>query len=173
MNDKTRIAGVADQRQRHALHMSRLRGLTFELSRERRCGAWPARRMMTVSASRAKCHAGASRLQRRVRPQELRANRSIGAPARTPRTRCPRVLRLLAVLWLSKVHCLLPYRAARAPGQCDVPRGAQLKEQDDHSLCVVRKVLRRNQCARRSAPRTACQCCAVGVRHQRAFLSRR
>jgi len=42
--------------------------LTFELRRERRDGTWPARRMIRMSASRAKCHAGASRLQRRVRP---------------------------------------------------------------------------------------------------------
>ena len=45
------------------------RGLTFELRRERRCGAWPAGRMMDHSGKRAKCHAGASRLQRRVRRQ--------------------------------------------------------------------------------------------------------
>lgn len=44
-------------------------GLTFELSRERRCGAWPARPKMSEAASRAKCHAGASRLERRVRPR--------------------------------------------------------------------------------------------------------
>ena len=43
------------------------RRLTFELSRERRYGAWPAGRMMDHSGKRAKCHAGASRLQRRVR----------------------------------------------------------------------------------------------------------
>jgi hypothetical protein len=43
-------------------------GLTFELSGECRHGAWPARRMMYHSASRAKCYAGASLLQRRVRP---------------------------------------------------------------------------------------------------------
>jgi len=41
--------------------------LTFELRRERRDGAWPARPMIRTTASRAKCHAGASRLQRRVR----------------------------------------------------------------------------------------------------------
>ncbi len=41
--------------------------LTFELRRERRYGAWPARRMIRTTGSRAKCHAGASRLQRRVR----------------------------------------------------------------------------------------------------------
>jgi hypothetical protein len=41
--------------------------LTFELSGERRYSAWPARRMMAVSASRAKCYAGAIPLQRRVR----------------------------------------------------------------------------------------------------------
>jgi len=41
--------------------------LTFELSRPHRYGAWPARRMMTVSALRAKCHAGVGRLERRVR----------------------------------------------------------------------------------------------------------
>ena len=32
--------------------------LTFELRGRSRNGAWPARRMMTVSASRAKCQAG-------------------------------------------------------------------------------------------------------------------
>ena len=48
-----------------------MRCLTFELRRERRCGAWPAGRMMNHSGRRAKCHAGASRLQRRVRPHCL------------------------------------------------------------------------------------------------------
>jgi hypothetical protein len=48
-------------------HTTLKQSLTFELSREHRCGAWPASRMMTASASRAKCHAGASRLERRVR----------------------------------------------------------------------------------------------------------
>jgi len=43
--------------------------LTFELSGERRDSAWPARRMMDYSASRAKCYACASPLQRRVRPR--------------------------------------------------------------------------------------------------------
>lgn len=33
-------------------------GLTFELKGRNRNGAWPAMRMMTASASRAKCHAG-------------------------------------------------------------------------------------------------------------------
>ncbi len=46
-----------------------MRGLTFEPRGEPRCGAWPAGRMMTHSGNRAKCQAGASRLQRRVRPQ--------------------------------------------------------------------------------------------------------
>jgi hypothetical protein len=41
-------------------------GLTFELSGPET--AWPARRMMTASVSRAKCHSGASPLERRVRP---------------------------------------------------------------------------------------------------------
>jgi hypothetical protein len=40
--------------------------LMFELSWERRYGAWPAKRMMNHTASRAKRHAGASRLERRV-----------------------------------------------------------------------------------------------------------
>lgn len=48
--------------------MSSLCRLTFELSRERRYGAWPAERMMNQSGKRAKRHAGASRLERRVRP---------------------------------------------------------------------------------------------------------
>ena len=51
-----------------------LRRLTFELRRERRCGAWPAGRMMNHSGRRAKCHAGASRLERRVRPHCLPLN---------------------------------------------------------------------------------------------------
>ena len=46
--------------------------LTFELRRERRCGAWPAGRMMNQTGKRAKCHAGASRLERRVRPHCVR-----------------------------------------------------------------------------------------------------
>jgi len=48
-------------------------GLTFELRRERRDGAWPARPMIRTTGSRAKCHAGASRLQRRVRRHCARA----------------------------------------------------------------------------------------------------
>ena len=44
-----------------------MRGLTFELGGETRCGAWPTGRMMDHSGKRAKCQAGASRLQRRVR----------------------------------------------------------------------------------------------------------
>ncbi len=46
--------------------------LAFELRRERRYGAWPAGWMMYNSRMRAKCHAGAGRLQRLVRHQ--RAN---------------------------------------------------------------------------------------------------
>jgi hypothetical protein len=46
--------------------------LTFELSGPRRIGAWPARCMMTASASRAKCQAGGGPLERRVRPQSGR-----------------------------------------------------------------------------------------------------
>src|SRR3990167_5020206 len=43
--------------------------LTFELRGRNRDGAWPAKRMMTASASRAKCHAGGGPwLERRVRP---------------------------------------------------------------------------------------------------------
>ncbi len=42
--------------------------LTFELRGRNRCGAWPARRMIRTSASRAKCHAGGGPwLERRVR----------------------------------------------------------------------------------------------------------
>jgi hypothetical protein len=42
--------------------------LTFELRGERRHGAWPAGRMLYHTGRRAKCHAGASPLERRVRP---------------------------------------------------------------------------------------------------------
>jgi hypothetical protein len=54
-------------RQRWSGPNSRMRGLTFELSGPRRVGAWPARCMMTASASRAKCQAGGGPLERRVR----------------------------------------------------------------------------------------------------------
>jgi hypothetical protein len=43
-------------------------GLTFELSGRHRIGAWPAKRMMTLAGSRAKCQAGGGPLERRVRP---------------------------------------------------------------------------------------------------------
>src|SRR5438552_10596989 len=46
-----------------------LRGLTLELRRDRRCCAWPARRMMYQGASRAKRNAVGPRLERRVRPR--------------------------------------------------------------------------------------------------------
>ena len=48
-----------------------IRGLTFELRGERRRGAWPAGRMMYHTGRRAKCHAGASPLERRVRPHRV------------------------------------------------------------------------------------------------------
>jgi hypothetical protein len=44
-----------------------LRGLTFELRRDRRCCAWPAKRIMYQGASRAKCNAVGPRLERGVR----------------------------------------------------------------------------------------------------------
>lgn len=52
-------------------HCDCLCGLAFELGRERRCAAWTARRKIRTSATWSKCHAGASRLQRRVRPHWL------------------------------------------------------------------------------------------------------
>src|SRR5438034_1930719 len=42
-------------------------GLTFELRRDRRYCAWPARRIMNQGASRAKCNAVGPRLERGVR----------------------------------------------------------------------------------------------------------
>ena len=47
-----------DWKRRKDLAQNCLRRLTFELRGRNRDGAWPARRMMTASASRAKCHAG-------------------------------------------------------------------------------------------------------------------
>ena len=41
--------------------------LTFELSGPHRIGARPAKRMMTLAVSRAKCQAGGGPLERRVR----------------------------------------------------------------------------------------------------------
>jgi hypothetical protein len=57
-------------------------GLTFELSGPRRSGAWPARRMMTVSATRAKRYAGVSPLQRGVSRRCQKAPRS-GLPCQS------------------------------------------------------------------------------------------
>ena len=44
-------------------------GLTFELSGGHWQGAWEAERKMTLAASRSKCPAGGSLLERRVRHQ--------------------------------------------------------------------------------------------------------
>ncbi len=66
-------------------------GLTFELMGVRRCGAWPARRMMTASASRAKCHAGARPLERRVRPHLAAAHLGLQRHSSGPRLRMPAV----------------------------------------------------------------------------------
>ena len=68
------LGGLGHGREADECKVLRLCALTFELRRERRDGAWPARRMIRPSASRAKCHAGASRLQRRVRPRALDMN---------------------------------------------------------------------------------------------------
>jgi hypothetical protein len=54
--------------------------LTFEVRGRSRDGAWPAKRMMTASASRAKCHAGGGPLDRGVRPHcVLRLGACVGA----------------------------------------------------------------------------------------------
>jgi len=49
-------------------------GLTFELSGGCRRGAWAARRMMTLAASRPKCLAGGRPLERTVRPHRAPAS---------------------------------------------------------------------------------------------------
>jgi hypothetical protein len=49
------------------------RCLTFELRRDRRYCAWPARRIMNQGASRAKCNAVGPRLERRVRQRREHA----------------------------------------------------------------------------------------------------
>lgn len=48
-------------------------GLTFELSRPWRHGALAAKRMINMTGSRPRCHAGAGRLERRVRPHSVTA----------------------------------------------------------------------------------------------------
>lgn len=52
-----------------------LRGLTFEVTRARRWGAWPARCMMNQGASRAKCPAAGPRVDRGVRRRWCKAGR--------------------------------------------------------------------------------------------------
>ncbi len=61
------ISGLeaADRRRDCSLE---IRGLTFELRRPLRIGAWAARRMMDHNVSRPKCQAVEGRLERRVRP---------------------------------------------------------------------------------------------------------
>jgi hypothetical protein len=65
-------AGMGKPRRRRTAELNarcKRRRLTFELRGRSRRGAWPAKRMMTASASRAKCHAGGGPwLERRVRP---------------------------------------------------------------------------------------------------------
>ena len=55
------------RKKREAFDWGVVRGLTFELSGRHRVGAWPAKRMMTLAGSRAKCQAGGGPLERRVR----------------------------------------------------------------------------------------------------------
>src|SRR5438876_5281546 len=68
------------------LHGLPLRCLTFELRRDRRYCAWPARRIMYQGASRAKCNAVGPRLERGVRPHSLheRAEFRIACSAAMP-----------------------------------------------------------------------------------------
>jgi hypothetical protein len=58
-------------------------GLTFELSGGRREGAWAARRMMTLAASRPKRLAGGRPLERGVRQQTPARNRETVWSAKT------------------------------------------------------------------------------------------
>jgi hypothetical protein len=68
-------AGMGKPRWRRSAELNarcQRRRLTFELRGRSRHGAWPARRMMTQDASRAKCHAGGGPwLERRVRLHSL------------------------------------------------------------------------------------------------------
>jgi hypothetical protein len=52
-----------------------LRSLTFEVRRDRRCCAWPAKRIMYQGASQAKCNAVGPRLDRGVRQRLSGAGR--------------------------------------------------------------------------------------------------
>jgi len=67
-----------------------MRGLTFELRRDQRHCARPARHMICLGASRAWCNAVGPRLGRRVRPRpachslDLRRLRSFWCPATAP-----------------------------------------------------------------------------------------
>jgi hypothetical protein len=54
--------------------------LTFELRGALRYGAWPARPMIDSTAWRAKCHAGARPLERRVRRRWWRAMHALVLP---------------------------------------------------------------------------------------------
>ena len=67
--------GVGREARMHSLRgrneTAGLRCLTFEVSGRRRCGAWPAGRMMKHSGPRAKCHAVGSPLDRGVRHRHL------------------------------------------------------------------------------------------------------
>ena len=60
---------IAAVNSRHELP---LRGLTFEVTRDRRVGAGPAGHMIGLGATRAWCQAVGPRVDRRVRPRDLR-----------------------------------------------------------------------------------------------------
>jgi hypothetical protein len=55
-------------------------GLTFEVRRDRRYCAWPARRMMNQGGSRAKCDAVGPRLDRGVRRHLRGGTRATPSP---------------------------------------------------------------------------------------------
>jgi hypothetical protein len=65
-------------------------GLTFEVKRDRRWGAWPAMPMMYYTAARAKCPAVGPRVDRGVRPRcSMPRGQEVGsvcAPWRPPAT---------------------------------------------------------------------------------------
>ena len=91
-------------------------GLTFELSGRHRIGAWPAKRMMTLAGSRAKCQAGGGPLERRVRAHLLPYAHC--APARVTATPTTSVAASAAAAM--RTGCALVFVRLLKPERCNV-----------------------------------------------------
>ena len=96
-------------------------GLTFEVSGRRRCGAWPAGRMMKHSGPRAKCHAVGSPLDRGVR-HRLSGPVTVQAACVPPETQTYGCRKRL-------LECQVSSRSAAGAVACNGARGGAQRQE--------------------------------------------